>query len=71
MSRNDMQDELKTITNPKYRGKHVVMIAGKVFAAKTGAQAARLFDRITKKYAGQTPTIAYMPKAETLILFYD
>ena len=61
-------DTLKVISNPKYRGRHLVMIAGKVFAAKTGRGAAKIFDRVTKKYINQTPTIAYVPKADTLIL---
>ena len=65
MGKNNMRSELKTMSNPKYRGRHVIMIAGKVFAASTGQQAVKIFDKVTKKYAGETPTIAYVPKAET------
>lgn len=56
-------------TNPHYRGKHIVMIAGKIFTAKTGKEASKLFDRATKKYPGKTPTITYVPKENALILW--
>lgn len=62
------QDTLKVMSNPKYRGRHLVMIAGKVFAAKTAKEAARIFNEVTKKYSRKTPTITYVPKADTLIL---
>lgn len=36
----EMTEEKKDIfTDPDYRGKHIVMIAGKVFATKTGKEA--------------------------------
>ena len=69
MGKNDSMDVLKVMSNPKYRGKHLIMIAGKVFVAKTGREAVRIFNRVTKKYSNQTPTIAYVPKADTLILW--
>ncbi|MDI6794375.1 MAG: DUF5678 domain-containing protein [bacterium] len=56
-------------TDPDYRGKHIVMIAGEVFTAKTGKEASKIFDRVTKKYPGKTPTITYVPKEDTLILW--
>jgi len=55
--------------NPRYAGKHVIIIAGKVFAAKTGKEASRLFDKLVRKYPSKTPTLTYIPKAESLILF--
>lgn len=55
--------------NPRYRGKHIIMIAGKVFSARTGRDAAKIFDRVTKKYAKHTPTITYISKEDTLILW--
>jgi len=61
----------KISANPKYRGKHLVMIAGEVFAAKTAKEAVKIFDRLTKKYRNQTPTITYIPKADTLILWFS
>ncbi len=68
MSKNRSLDTLKIMSNPKYRGMHLVMIADKVFAARTGPQAVRIFDKVTRKYSGQIPTITYIPKADTLIL---
>ena len=54
--------------NPHYRGKHIVMIAGKIFTAKTGKEASKIFDRVTQRYPGKTPTITYVPKEDALIL---
>ncbi len=56
-------------TNPLYRGKHIVMIAGKIFTAKTGRDASRIFNKVTRKYPGKTPTITYVPKEDALILW--
>ena len=71
MHKNNSSKILQVISNPKYRGRHLVMIAGKVFVAKTGKEAAKVFDRVTKKYNKQIPTITYIPKADTLILWQD
>lgn len=54
--------------DPHYRGKHIVMIAGKIFTAKTGKEASKIFDRATKKYPGKTPLITYVPEEDALIL---
>lgn len=54
--------------NPRYRGKHIIMIAGKVFSAKSGREASKLFDKVTKMYPRKTPILAYIPNEETLIL---
>ena len=59
----------KEFNNPKYKGRHLILIAGKVFSAKTGKEAAKIFDVVTKKYPGKIPTITYIPKNETLILW--
>lgn len=56
------------LMDPHYRGKHIVMIAGKIFIAKTGKEASKIFDRVTKRYPGKTPSITYVPKEDTLIL---
>lgn len=61
-------DISKVMADPKYRGRHLVMITGKVFAAKTAQEARKIFDSVTKKYHNQTPTITYVPKVDTLIL---
>ena len=54
--------------NPRYRGKRVVIIHGKVFPAPRGAMGFRQLKGLLKRYPGETPTIVYVPKAETLIL---
>lgn len=59
----------KIFSNPRYRGKHLVIIAGKIFTASTGAQASRIFNKLTKKYPGKIPTITYIPKEDALILW--
>lgn len=59
---------LQVLNNPSYRGKHVVVIAGKVFTAKTGTEVNKVLDRLEKKYPHQTPAITYIPKTYTLIL---
>lgn len=53
---------------PRYRGKQIVIIAGKIFAAATESQAVKLFKQLTKTYPKQTPLITYIPQAESLIL---
>jgi len=54
--------------NPKYAGKHIIVINGKIFTTKTGMAQVKLLDKLVKKYPKQTPTILYVPKADTLIL---
>jgi hypothetical protein len=55
--------------NPRYRGKHVILAAGKVFTAKTGEGAAEILRKLEKKYPEVTPEVAYLPKAHSLILW--
>lgn len=55
--------------NPRYRGKHVILAAGKIYTAKTGEGAAEILKEIRKKYPGVTPEVAYLPKAHSLILW--
>lgn len=69
MPKKNSLDILQIVSNPKYRGRHLVMIASRVFAAKTAKQAAKIFAKVTKQYAHHTPTITYIPKADTLILY--
>ena len=56
-------------TNPRYRGKHVLVVAGHTYVAQSGAEATRLFERVTRQYPKARPTLAYIPKADTLILW--
>ena len=57
------------MSNPKYKGRHVIVIAGKIFTAKTGNQASIILDRLEKKYPKEIPAITYIPKADALILW--
>ena len=55
--------------NPRYRGKHVILAAGKVYTAKTGEGAAEILKKLEKKFPDVTPEVAYLPKARSLILW--
>ena len=55
--------------NPRYRGKHVILVAGKIFTSKTGGGALEILKKIRKKYPNIRPEIAYLPKAHSLILW--
>lgn len=60
---------LDIFKNPRYRGKHVVLAAGKIYTAKTGDGAAEILRRLEEKEPKVIPEIAYIPKAKTLILW--
>lgn len=60
---------LNILNNPRYRGKHVIVIKNKVFTAKTGKEANKVLDRLEKQYPGEIPAITYIPKTDTLILW--
>ncbi len=59
---------MEIFKNPKFRGKHVILAAGKVYTAKTGERASKILERIRKKDPKITPEVAYLPKAHSLIL---
>lgn len=67
---NSKQDELmqKILSDPAYKGKHVVLVADKIFTANTGDGAGKILDEVDKKYPDLTPSIAYIPDADSLIL---
>lgn len=58
----------KAYKNPKYSGKHVIIIGGKIHAKKTGSAKSALLEQLIKKYPKQTPIVAYIPKEDALIL---
>jgi len=58
----------KVYASPRYRGKRVVIIHGKVFPAPSGRSGFRTLKALLKRYPADVPTIVYVPKAETLIL---
>lgn len=55
--------------NPRYRGKHIILVAGKIYTAKTGEGASKILERVRKEYPKETPEVAYLPKAHSLILW--
>lgn len=59
----------KVYANPHYRGKRVIIIHGKIFPGVGGARGVRQLHGLLKRYPQETPTIVYVPKAETLILW--
>ncbi|MEK9165512.1 MAG: DUF5678 domain-containing protein [Patescibacteria group bacterium] len=61
---------LSVLSSQKYKGKHIVMVKDKIFASKTGQEAAKIFKEVIKKYPKEKPTITYIPKEDTLILFF-
>lgn len=55
--------------NPRYRGKHVILVAGRLYTAKTGEGAARILKNLEETHPNVTPEVAYLPKARSLILW--
>lgn len=55
--------------NSRYRGKHVILAAGKVYTAKTGEGAAEILKKLEKTHPRVIPEVAYLPKARSLILW--
>lgn len=47
--RNGQAALRKLCANPRYRGKHVLVVAGQVYVARTGVEASRLFERVTRR----------------------
>lgn len=58
----------KVYANPRYRGKWVIVVHGRVFPQPRGRAGFRLLSSLVKRYPAETPTLVYVPKAETLIL---
>jgi len=57
------------MNDPKNRGYHIIMAAGKLFKAKTGEGASKILDEVHRKYPKETPEITYLPDADSLILW--
>lgn len=57
------------LKNPRYRGKHIILAAGKIYTAKTGDGAEEILKKLEKKHPRVIPEIAYLPKARSLILW--
>ena len=58
----------KAYANPRYRGKRVIIIHGRVFPSPGGARGFRTLQSLLRQYPAETPPIVYVPKADTLIL---
>ncbi len=58
----------RVYASSRYRGKRVIVIHGKVFPSPSGVTGFRKLKSLLKRYPRETPTIVYVPKAETLIL---
>lgn len=50
----------------KYRGRYVAMVKGRVVASGENAQT--VWNKARKRRPGETPTLAKVPKGETLVL---
>lgn len=59
----------KVYQDPKYAGKHVIVMKGKIYATKTGQASSELLEELLKKYPKEVPTITYIPEEDSLILF--
>lgn len=60
----------KVMNDPKYRGYHVIVVAGNVYKAKTGEGASIILDEVRQKYPKEIPEITYIPDVDTLILWF-
>jgi hypothetical protein len=58
----------RVLRSASYRGKHVILVHGKVYAATSSVEMRRLFERVIKEFPGETPTLAYVPRADALVL---
>ena len=59
----------RVYANPRYRGKHLIILGNKVFVARSAAQAPRLLERVVRSHPHAKPTLVYVPQADALILW--
>lgn len=57
------------MNDPRNRGYHIIVTAGKLFRAKTGEKASKILDEVRQKYPKEIPEITYLPDADALILW--
>jgi len=69
MKNDKITNMIKIMSDPQYRGYHIVVVAGKVYKSKTGKGASKILDETHKKYPKEIPAITYIPDADTLILW--
>ncbi len=58
----------KAYATPRYRGRRVIILHGKIFPSRSGMTGFRQLKSLVKQYPNETPMIVYVPKADTLIL---
>ena len=58
----------KVLRTPSYRGKHVILVHGRVYSASSRAEMSRLFDRAVREFPDETPLLAYVPRVDALVL---
>lgn len=56
----------KALSDPKYKGKHLLLVEGEVMAAGRWQSVSRALDKVIE--SGKTPQLTYIPKSDTLIL---
>jgi len=56
----------KALSDPQYKGKHLLLVEGKVIAAGQWRMVSRALDKVIE--SGKTPQLTYIPKSDTLIL---
>lgn len=56
------------MSNPRYRGKHLILANGKLYTAATGERASEILQKIRKKDPDVVPEVAYLPKSRFLVL---
>jgi hypothetical protein len=56
------------LRTPAYRGKHLILVHGKVYPASSRSELNRLFDKALREFPGETPLLAYVPRADALVL---
>lgn len=59
----------QVLNDPWYKGKHVIVVAEKIFTANTGEGAREILARIRHEQPNAIPAITYIPDADTLILW--
>lgn len=60
----------KILNDTAYKGKHVIVVAGRIFTANTGEGAAKILEQVERDYPDEIPEITYIPDADTLILWW-
>ena len=58
------------MSDPRYRGYHIIVIGGKVFKTRTGEGASKILDEVRQKYPKEIPEITYIPDTDSLILWF-